>query len=125
MIFKIKTSKKTMQIFQEIGASENLQPFILAKLSIAASLIYDEPLSDKDKITDTYGLELNRQTITGNQDLLFKVLIEEYEGLHISEDDYLPVYLKSHLDRGAKLIYADYRFGGDFLSNLINNEKSL
>ena len=114
-----------MQIFQEIGASENLQPFILAKLSIAASLIYDEPLSDKDKITDTYGLELNRQTITGNQDLLFKVLIEEYEGLHISEDDYLPVYLKSHLDRGAKLIYADYRFGGDFLSNLIKNEKSL
>lgn len=125
MIFKIKTSKKTMQIFQEIGASENLQPFILAKLSIAASLTWNDPLTIKDKSSDTYGLELNRQTITGNQDLLFKVLIEEYEGMHISEEEYLPVYLKSHLDRGAKLIYADYRFGGDFLVNLLKSEKSI
>ena len=101
MIFKIKTSKKTMEIFQEIGASENLQPFILAKLAIASSLSCEEPLSAKDKTTDTLGLELNRQTITGNNDLLFKVLIEEYEGFHISEENYLPVYLKSHLDRGA------------------------
>lgn len=33
MIFKIRTSKKTMNIFEEIAASTNYPPFILSKLS--------------------------------------------------------------------------------------------
>ena len=33
MIFKLKTSKKTMEIFEMIGQKTNLQPFSLSKMS--------------------------------------------------------------------------------------------
>ena len=38
MVFKIRTSKKTMTCFEEISASENLQPFALSKLAISMYL---------------------------------------------------------------------------------------
>ena len=124
MIFKIKTSKKTMDIFLEIGNSINLPPYILAKLSISASLREKNKLCENDFNTDNAGLELNRYTITGEYDLLYKLLIEEYENKIISETDYMTKYLKSHLDRGARLIYSEFKYGGDFLLNLLE-QKSL
>lgn len=125
MIFKIKTSKRTMEHFQEIAASEHLQPFILSKLAIAASIKHNEKLSEEDFKTDNNGLELNRQTITGDFDLLFKTLIEDFENMSINEDEYMSKYLKAHLDRGAKLIYSEYRYGGDFILNLLNEKVGL
>ena len=38
MGFRLKTSKKTKEIFEEIGASSNLKPFALSKIAIALSL---------------------------------------------------------------------------------------
>ena len=55
MVFKIKTSKKTIDIFQEIEASENLAPFVLSKLSISMSIKSNIPLSEQDFKTDNYG----------------------------------------------------------------------
>lgn len=125
MIFKIRTSKKTMEIFEEIGASENLQPFILAKLALSMSLKSGQPLTEKQLKTDTLGLELNRQTITGEFDNLYKCLIEVFEGKHIDEDEYLPKYLKAHLDRGAVMIHSEFRYGRDFLLQLLNDDIGL
>ena len=63
MIFKIRTSKKTMSVFEEIAANTNYAPFILSKLSISLSIKSEKPLEDADFKTDTYGLELNRQLL--------------------------------------------------------------
>ena len=76
MVFKIKTSKRTMECFEEIGASENLAPFALSKLAISMSLKSNQPLSEEDFKTDNQGLELNRQTITAEYDFLYKSLIK-------------------------------------------------
>ena len=38
MGFRLKTSKKTKEIFEEIGSSTNLKPFALCKIAIALSL---------------------------------------------------------------------------------------
>lgn len=122
MVFKIRTSKKTMDIFEEISASTNYAPYILAKLSISLSLKSKKPLKEDDFRRDTYGLELNRQTITGEWDELYKNLIEMYEGKHISDDDYFQHYLKAHLNRGAKLLYSEFRYSNDLLQHLINDE---
>lgn len=122
MVFKIRTSKKTMDIFEEISASTNYAPYILAKLSISLSLKSKNPLKEDDFRRDTYGLELNRQTITGEWDELYKNLIEMYEGKHISDDDYFQHYLKAHLNRGAKLLYSEFRYSNDLLQHLINDE---
>lgn len=90
MIFKLKTSQKTQQIFAEIGKSTSLKPYTLVKHAIAWSL------KEQGKITsfssDNEGLELNRQTITGEYDDYFKVLIEQAEGRHLSNEEYFPKY---------------------------------
>ena len=125
MVFKIRTSKRTMQCFDEIAASENLQPFILSKLAISLSLKSKKPLEENDFKTDTMGLELNRQTITAEYDILYKSLIALYEGHHISDDDYFQKYLKAHLDRGARMLYSEFKYGKDFILTLINDRKGI
>ena len=75
MNFKLKTSKETMKIFIDLGNSLHLQPYILSKIAIALSLKCKEILGEKDFLTDNEGIELNRQTITGEYDELFKALI--------------------------------------------------
>ena len=125
MVCKIRTSKRTMQCFYEIAESENLQPFILSKLAISLSLISNKPLEESDFKTDTMGLELNRQTITAEYDTLYKSLIELYEGHHINDDDYFQKYLKAHLDRGARMLYSEYKYSKDFILALISEKKGI
>lgn len=125
MVFKIRTSAKTMSLFQEITGSENLQPFILTKLAISMSLKLDKRLEESDFHTDNNGLELNRQTITGEYDELYKCLNNIFESRHIEDDEYFQKYLKAHLDRGAKLLYGEYKYGGDFLVHLLDMEKGI
>ena len=111
MIFKLKTSQKTQQIFAEIGKSTSLKPYTLVKHAIAWSL------KEQGKITsfssDNEGLELNRQTITGEYDDYFKVLIEQAEGRHLSNEEYFPKYIKAHIYRGAIILESRYKHAGD------------
>ena len=125
MVFKIRTSKKTMTIFEEMAASTNYAPFILSKLAISLSIKSGEPLQEPDFKTDTFGLELNRQTITGEWDELYKGLVEMFEGRHISDDDYFQKYLKAHLDRGARLLYSEFKYNNDFLLSLLSEKKGI
>lgn len=125
MVFKIKTSKKTMQLFEEMTASTNYAPFILSKLSISLSIKSDVDLKDTDFKTDTYGLELNRQTITSEWDDLYKCLIEISENRHIDDDEYFQKYIKAHLDRGAKMLYSEFKYNKDFLISLLDDKKGI
>lgn len=114
-----------MTCFEEISASENLQPFALSKLAISMSLKSKRPLEENDFHTDNNGLELNRQTITGEYDALYKSLIELFEKKHINDDDYFQKYLKAHLDRGARMIFSEFKYNKDFLLSLIKTEKGI
>lgn len=125
MIFKIKTSKKTMQLFEEMTASTNYPPFILSKLSISISLKNEIPLTESDFKTDNQGLELNRQTITSEWDMLYKCLIELSENRHLDDDEYFQKYVKAHLDRGAKLLYSEFKYHADFLLSLIADNQGI
>ena len=125
MVFKIRTSKKTMAIFEEIAASTNYAPFILSKLAISMSLKSKSPLKESDFKTDSFGLELNRQTITGEWDGLYKSLMEMFEERHLGDDEYFQKYLKAHLDRGARMIYSEFRYSSDFLLSLLSNQKGI
>lgn len=126
MVFKLKTSKETMQIFNDIAASIRLQPFALAKIAIALSIRSTEELVESDFCADSDGLELNRQTITGEYDDLFKALIIGRKGSSLSEDEYFPKYLKAHLDRGARLLFAEYKYSGNnFYNHLASLDKSI
>lgn len=125
MITKIKTSKKTMEIFRNIENGIQLQPFILAKLALAMSLKEERDWTDDDFKTDNLGIELNRQTITSEYDTIFKCLIQMKEKRHLGDDEYIKVYLKAHLDRGAKLLESEFKYSVDFLPHLLKQDKGL
>ena len=125
MVFKIRTSKKTMTVFEEMAASTNLPPFILSKLAISLSLKNNNHLSENDFSTDSYGLELNRQTIPGEWDDLYKGLIEMNERQHIADEEYFQKYIKAHLDRGAKLLYSEFKYNPDLLLALVSTKQSI
>ena len=114
-----------MSIFEEMAASTNYAPFILSKLSISLWIKSGTPLEEADFKTDTYGLELNRQTITAEWDDLYKCLITMAEQRHIEDDEYFQKYIKAHLDRGAKMLYSEFKYNNDFLLGLISDKESL
>lgn len=124
MIYKLRTSKETMNIFEELGTSQGLQPFVLSKISIALSIRFGS-LSDKDFTTDTEGLELNRQTIFGEYEGLFKALIAMERKAPLSDEEFFPTLVKAHLDRGAKLLKNESRYGMHFYYNLLTIEKNI
>lgn len=125
MAFKLKTSKKAAEIFDRIEGSECLPCYTLVKLSIALSLRSKEPLKESDFHTNTLGRELNRQTITGDADALYKCLMELHAQKHLTDEEFFPSYVKAHIDRGAILLDQEQRYGGDFLVHLTELEKSL
>lgn len=117
MTNKLHTSIQTQEIFNSLSQSLGLQPFILSKLSIALSIRKGKILVE-DFNTDNDGLELSRQTIFGDHDLLFKSLIISREDRSMNEEEYFPCVVKAHLDRGAKLLEDEKRYTKDFYNHL-------
>ena len=72
-----------------------------------------EKTSVEDYHSDSDGLDLNRQTITGDNDTYFKVLIEQVEGRYLSDEEYFPKYVKAHIDRGSQLLLDMYNHAGN------------
>lgn len=119
MTNKLHTSKQTQQIFTNLGQSLNLPPYILAKLAIALS-VRDGQLRPIDFETNNEGIELSRQTIFGDHDLLFKITIINTEKKAITEDEFFPGMVKAHLDRGAKLLENEKKYSKDIYNHLCN-----
>ena len=124
MTNKLHTSLQTQEIFSSLGQSLALQPYILSKLAIALS-IRQGKLKKADYETDNNGLELSRQTIFGDHDLIFKTLIINCENKAMCEDDYFPSAVKAHLDRGAKLLEDEKRYSKDFYNHLCHLDTNI
>ena len=110
MIFRLKTSKQTQEIFEELERRTNYKPYTLVKHAIAWSVA--EKTSVKDFKSDSNGLDLNRQTITGDNGEYFKTMFELIEGRFLEEDEFFPKYVKAHIDRGSKLLLDMYNHAG-------------
>lgn len=125
MAFKLKTSKTASEIFERIEGSENLPCYTLVKLAMALSLRSKEPLKEIDFHTNTLGRELNRQTITGDADVLYKCLMELHAGKHLTDEAFFPTYVKAHIDRGATLLDQEHKYTSNFLVHLTQLDQSL
>lgn len=125
MAFKIKTSKKTEEIISRLELSYNLPCYTLVKLAMALSLRSKKPLEESDFKTNTLGRELNRQTITGDADIMYKCLMELYAQKHLSDEEFFPGHVKAHIDRGMILLEQEARYGDDLLIHLTELEKSI
>lgn len=110
MIFRLRTSKRTQEIFEELEARTNYKPYTLVKHAIAWSI--KENTSVTGFKSDSDGLDLNRQTITGDNEIYFKILMEQVEGRYLPEEEFFPGYVKAHIDRGSKLLLDMYNHAG-------------
>ena len=127
MGFRLKTSLQTKEIFEELGNRMNLKPFALSKLAISMSLTNKEPI-ENFKSLDNNGLELNRQTITAQYDLLFKTLLEQHAGKHLTDDEYFPTHAKLHIDRGAVMLRNRYNYSSNmehFINQIVNQDSNI
>ena len=124
MAFKLKTSQQTEEIFNRLEASEWLPWPTLMRLALSLS-IRQGLLMDLELYSDSLGRELNRQTITGDADSLYKCLIELQEGRHIPDEEYFPMYVKAHLDRGARLLEQEKKYSRDLMVHLSELDKSI
>lgn len=127
MGFRLKTSVQTKEIFEDIGSRMNLKPFALCKLAISMSLNDDEPIENYKSI-DNNGLELNRQTITAQYDMLFKTLLEQHAGKSLTDDEYFPTHAKLHIDRGAVMLKNRYNYSSSlehFISQIVQGDISI
>ena len=83
-------------------------------------------MSEEDFKTNNLGRELNRQTITGDADALYKCLFEVCANRHMSDEEYFPGAVKAHLDRGSILLQNELRYSGsEFLEHLSELDKGL
>ncbi|KEH90377.1 DndE family protein [Clostridium novyi] len=120
MGFRLKTSKKTKYIFEEIGKSSNLKPFALSKIAVSMSLNEVQSIEEYTN-NDMNGLELQRSTVTGEFDSIYKALIEIKLQRHITDDEYYPHFMKLHIDRGAELLYNKYKYSCGNLKKFLTN----
>lgn len=110
MIFRLKTSARTEEIFKDLERRTNLKPFTLVKHALAWSM--KEGTSIADFTSDSNGLDLNRQTITGDYDSYFKVVMEQVEQRNLTDDEFFPTYVKLHIDRGSEILANRYKHAG-------------
>ena len=120
MGFRLKTSKKTKEIFEKIETSSRLKPFTLCKIAISLSLNDDTSIESFND-SDTYGVELQRSTVTGEYDIIYKALMEMNLKRSLSDDEFFPIITKKHIDRGAELLRRAYDYSGASLEKFLNH----
>lgn len=125
MAFKLKTSKNTEEILSQAESRTNIPYATLVKIAIALSL-RKGTLCDEDFLFNNLGRELNRQTITGDADALYKCLFEICADHHMTDEEFFPTTVKAHLDRGALLLQNELKYGSnDILLHLVELDKSI
>ncbi|PZD93013.1 DNA sulfur modification protein DndE [Paenibacillus sambharensis] len=116
MNFTLKTSKYAKENLTQLQASTGITPNILIRYAVSLSLRsnaseekVEPPIKD---FSD--GLVLNRNTVTGEYDDVFKALIIQYAEKEMTDEEYFPGYFNAHLERGIRLLAAEYKSAGNF-----------
>lgn len=119
MIFRLRTSVKCQKTLEDLKQRTNITPNILCRYAISLSILEDTPV-DINKVKDTNGQEFNRQILTGHYDSIFKAMIVQKEKEPLSDEEYFPVYIKAHIERGVELLKNNYDLTGSKEKFLIN-----
>jgi DNA sulfur modification protein DndE len=114
--FTLRTSKNAKDILIQLHASTGITPNILIRYAVSLSLknsTYEDKVVPVTKDFSD-GLVLNRNTVTGEYDYVFKVLITQNAEKELTDEDYFPGYFNAHLERGIRSLAAEYKSSGNF-----------
>lgn len=121
MKFLLITSKRTGEILKSLQKSTGLTWNVLARIAVALSL---EDPTIPPEVPDTSGVEIHRNSMTGEHDYVYKVLIRHHAGYNVPEEDYFPGLFNCHLERGIRLLEVEYKTWGNYqrlITNLLIN----
>lgn len=119
MNFRLKTSKETGEILKSLQNSTGLTWNVLSRIAVAYSL--KDP-TQPPAVPDTSGVEIHRNTMTGDYDYVYKALIRQHAKQHVLEEEYFPDLFNRHIERGIRMLEGEYRLFGNYdklLSNLL------
>ena len=118
---KINVSSAADDILLKIKSKFSIRPNIICRYAILLSLQVED---DPKVCNDNSGREFNRITLTGDEDLLIRELIKMHYKEFVSDDEYMDVFLKAHLERGLQLLsknIAQTKSFDNYLLQLIKN----
>ena len=122
MNFRLKTSKETGEILKSLQNATGLTWNVLSRIGVSLSLNNPSP---PPPVPDTGGVEIHRNTMTGEYDYVFKALIRQHAGYHVPEEEYFPDLFNRHIERGVKILEGEYKLAGNYerlLTNLFKQE---
>lgn len=127
MIFRLKSSKQTENIISEIKNKFHITPNILLRLAVSFSLNKKKENKEfiKKKIAtfDNAGLEFQRHTLTGDNEIFYKVMMEQYCDENLTDEEFFPDHFKYHMETGITLLKSEIEFASNietFLKNISN-----
>lgn len=112
MNFTLKTSKYAKETLLQLQASTGITPNILIRYAVALSIRKGnvEPVI-KDP---NDGLVLNRNTVTGEYDYVFRAMITQVANKELTDEEYFPGYFNGHLERGIRDLAGEYKSAGNY-----------
>lgn len=117
MNFRLKTSQETGEILKSLQNSTGLTWNVLSRIGVALSL--NDPTLPPE-VSDTAGVEIHRNTMTGEHDYVYKALIRQHAGYHVPEEEYFPDLFNRHVERGIRLLEGEYKLFGNYEKVLTN-----
>lgn len=109
---RLKISKSTSEKLVELQSYTNFTRNVLVRLAVSLSLRDSStPVLVNDKSSG--GLEIDRFILTGEHDLIYKVLITQHAQKELSDEEYFPALFNAHLERGIILLESEYKHAGN------------
>ncbi|WP_433619281.1 DndE family protein [Paenibacillus cellulositrophicus] len=116
MNFTLKTSKYAKETLLQLQASTGITPNILIRYAVALSLRNSDQETEILPVTKDFsdGLVLNRSTVTGEYDYVFRAMITQAAGRELSDEEYFPGFFNAHLERGIRTLAGEYKSAGNY-----------
>ena len=111
MNFRLKTSQQTGETLKALQNSTGLTWNILSRLAVAYSLKDPTP---PPAVPDTSGVEIHRNTMTGEHDYVYKALLRQHAGYYVPEEEYFPDLFNRHIERGIRILEGEYKLMGSY-----------
>lgn len=127
MIFRLKTSKNTENIINDIKNKFFITPNILLRIAVSLSLKNKketkEFIKEETSKFDSSGIEFQRHTLVGDNEMFYKIMMEQFCEESLNDEEFFPIHFKYHLENGVKLLKSEVEFAPNFetfLKNLSN-----
>jgi DNA sulfur modification protein DndE len=102
MANKLFTTQGSETILTELFHWTKIEYAALARIAIALSMKQSASRVNIEK--DETGKEFNRYSLSGSYDIFLKSMLSLVHGRQLSDEEYFPTYMKSHLDDGCTIL---------------------